>query len=60
MLRGCFWLMLDLIALRIIFDERNTTGHLKERCGNLSGRFPQRTVAAAAAAAAVGPFAGVL
>ena len=40
-LRGCFWLMLDL-ALRTLFDERNTTGHLKERCGNLSGRFPPR------------------
>ena len=49
--------MLDL-ALRTLFDERNTTGHLKERCGNLSGRFPPR-IAAAAAAAAVGPFAGV-
>ena len=40
--KRCFWRMLDL-ALRTLFDERNTTGHLKERCGNLSGRFPPRS-----------------
>ena len=37
--RGCFWPILDS-ALRTLFDERNITGNLKERCGNLSGRFP--------------------